>query len=122
MKPARGNWETRRWPLIEQRMSRRDCVAWLRANDYPVPVRSSCAFCPYHSDEEWQWIKTSDPVAWAKAVEVDASLRSETGKRRRRLRGTPYLHRSMRPFEEVEFGSTGQIDLFLNECNGLCAT
>ncbi|MFO1118334.1 MAG: hypothetical protein U1E28_21905 [Beijerinckiaceae bacterium] len=121
VKPARGNWETRRWPLIELRMSRRDCAAWLREHDYPVPVRSSCAFCPFHSDQEWLRIKTSDPQAWRLAVEIDASLRRPGGRSdRRRLRGVPYLHRSMQPLDQIEFGSDAQPDLFLNECEGLC--
>lgn len=71
VKPATRAWQTNRWPLIEQRMSRTDCIAWLRRHDYPVPVRSSCAFCPFHSDDEWRRIKRDDPEAWRRAVEVD---------------------------------------------------
>src|SRR5262245_54679109 len=40
-----------RHPLIELRMSRGDCIGWLRRHDYPVPPKSACVFCPYHRDD-----------------------------------------------------------------------
>src|SRR3974377_972174 len=33
MKPAAWQWQTNRFPLIESRMSRMDCMAWLDRND-----------------------------------------------------------------------------------------
>jgi 3'-phosphoadenosine 5'-phosphosulfate sulfotransferase (PAPS reductase)/FAD synthetase len=37
------------YPLIERRLSRRDCVRWLTAQGYPVPRKSSCIACPLRS-------------------------------------------------------------------------
>jgi len=33
-----------RFPLLEKRMTRADCVAWLEAHGLPVPPKSSCVF------------------------------------------------------------------------------
>lgn len=45
-KPSFEGWQIKRFPLIEQRMSRRDCLAWLRRYDYPDPPKSACIGCP----------------------------------------------------------------------------
>ena len=29
----------------------------MKKHEYPRPPRSACAFCPYHSNEEWRIIK-----------------------------------------------------------------
>ncbi|HND51985.1 MAG TPA: hypothetical protein PLV92_06295, partial [Pirellulaceae bacterium] len=58
--PAKVKFETNRFPLLELRMSRRDCVAWLEARQYPVPPKSSCIGCPFHSDAMWRDIRDND--------------------------------------------------------------
>ena len=49
MKPSFESWQVNRWPLVEQRMSRQDCLTWLRRYGYPEPPKSSCIGCPFHS-------------------------------------------------------------------------
>jgi len=116
VKKATAGWQTNRFPLIEHRMTRQDCIAWLRAQDYPVPTRSACAFCPYHSDAEWRRIRQEDPDAWRSAVELDRTMRERD---RLGLRGAPYLHRSMKPLDEASLDG-GMDDLFGNDCDGMC--
>ena len=62
MKPSREKWITNRWPLVENRMSRRDCLNWMERNGYPTPPRSSCWFCPYHSNTEWKRLQNDEPI------------------------------------------------------------
>ena len=47
MKPSREGWIRHRWPLIEERMSRGDCIEWFKRH-YPGRslVKSACTFCP----------------------------------------------------------------------------
>ncbi|MFS8369416.1 hypothetical protein [Acetobacter indonesiensis] len=116
IKEAKARWQTNRFPLIEKRMTRQDCITWLRENDYPIPTRSACAFCPYHSDAEWKRIRRDDPAAWQNAVDLDRAIR-ERGNLG--LHGTPYLHRSLKPLSEAELDG-GMNDLFDNDCDGLC--
>ncbi len=36
------------------------------------------------------------------------------------LEGVPYLHNSLKPLDEIDFNSNRQVDLFNNECEGMC--
>lgn len=121
MKPAGKRYTQNRWPLIELSMSRWDCKRWLVKNDYPVPPKSSCTFCPYHNDAYWRDLKLNDVEAWLDALEVDEALRSN--ERSDRFQQHLYLHRSGQPLADVDFRSLedlGQGDLFGNECEGVC--
>ena len=119
MKPSFERWRVNRWPLIELGMNRRDCLDWLRRHDYPTPPKSACIGCPYHSDAVWRAMRDEDPDAWADAVDVDRLIRSGM----RGVRGEVFLHRSAVPLSEVDLSTDtdrGQLDLFANECEGMC--
>lgn len=122
MKPARAPWQTNRWPLIEHRISRSDCLAWLDRNNYPRPPKSACTFCPYRSDEQWLMMKRQDPDAFEQAAYVDDFLRSDAAGNRQKLKAVPFIHSSLKPLREVTFdpSRTGQNDLFGDECEGMC--
>ena len=117
MKPAREPWKQHRWPLIEKGMSRWDCLQWMERKGYPLPPKSSCIGCPFHSDDEWRSIK-SDPEAWADAILVDSIIREQPG-----IKGQQFMHRSCKPLPEVDLSTAadhGQVDMFNNECEGIC--
>jgi hypothetical protein len=119
MKPAMEDWQIHRWPLIEQRMSRSDCLAWLDKHGYPQPPKSACIGCPYHSDAEWRRLRVTDPEGWADAVDLDHTIRTGL----RGIYGEMYLHRSAVPLGQVDLSTDvdrGQLDLWPNECEGMC--
>lgn len=121
IKPAIAGWQRNRWPLIEAGMSRTDCIRWLESHGYPVPPRSACVFCPFHSDAEWRRLKDHDPDGWQQAVQMDADLRE--AREALGLRGMPFLHRSLRPLDQVSFRQDSDrrtADLFGDECHGVC--
>lgn len=118
-KPSFEPWQLKRFPLIEARMSRRDCLAWLRRQGYPDPPKSACIGCPFHDNARWRHIRDHDPDAWADAVAVDRTLRTGL----RGIRGEVFLHRSCVPLELADLSTAadrGQLDLFVNECEGMC--
>lgn len=120
MKPSRDKWIKNSWPLIEKRMSRHDCISWLKRHGYPEPPRSSCYFCPYHSNEEWKRLKINDPEAFAEAVKFEVEFQN-TMIQVDGFRGKPYLHRSCVPLSEIDFNKqSAQTDMFGNECEGMC--
>jgi hypothetical protein len=121
MKPSRQAYITNVWPLIDQRFSRHGCLVWMYDKGYPKPPRSACTYCPYHSNAEWQRLKTEEPEAFQSAVEYEAKLQHAIGQVSN-LQGTPFLHRSGRPLANVDFESApdGQQDFFGNECEGMC--
>ena len=109
-----------RWPLIDARMSRWDCMRWLEGHGFEVPPKSACTFCPFHADAEWRRIN-ADPVAWARAVEIDRAIRH--GLVAKSLEGSLYLHASLKPLEDADLSTAeerGQGNLFTNECEGMC--
>jgi len=117
MKPSQEAWKRHRWPLIEKSMSRSDCLAWMERKGYPLPPKSSCIGCPFHNDHEWRAIK-ADTEAWADALEVDAAIRQQPG-----MRGQQLMHRSCVPLDQVDLSTAadhGQVDMFNNECEGMC--
>ena len=117
MKPSRVRYVVNRWPLIERRMSRRDCLTWLSAKGYPQPPRSSCIGCPFHSDAEWRALRAR-PDEWADAVAIDEAIRHQPG-----LRAMQYMHASCVPLADVDLSTPeerGQLNLFVNECEGMC--
>ncbi|MDX0230313.1 hypothetical protein GOC14_07095 [Sinorhizobium meliloti] len=115
MKPSRVQYIVNRFPLLEQRMTRRDCLSWMAKHGYPTPPKSSCIGCPYHSHAHW---KTLTKEEIADAIEVDRKIRRQPG-----MKGEQFMHRSLRPLEEVDLSAPsdrGQTDLFINECEGMC--
>lgn len=120
MKPAQQKWINNVWPLIDLDMSRQKCIEWF-ALHYPGHVleKSACTFCPYHNDALWRDMKMNDPTSFADAVAVDDAIRAG-------IRGVEtelYIHRSLKPLSEVDFRNLedeGQINLFGNECEGMC--
>jgi hypothetical protein len=121
MKPSRDKWTQHRWPLVEREMRRHDCIAWLKQNGFPEPPRSACSYCPFHNNTEWRKLKYNEPEAFAEAVRVEKEL--QRTKKAAADRSVPWLHRSCIPLEEVDLSTeedAGQLDMFGNECEGLC--
>lgn len=123
MKPSDVGWCVNRWPLIEKRMNRNDCLQWLKRHHYPPPPKSSCIGCPFHDNAYWREMKDSRPSEWSDAVLVDRAIRSGGTQFNAKIRGQQFMHRDLRPLDEVDLSTAadhGQLDLFNNECEGMC--
>ena len=120
-KPNKEEWVTKRYPLIEQNLSRAQLYNWFRKNypDRELPS-SSCIGCPYHDDSMWKNLKEKDPKSFQDATFIDQALR-DVPAIRNMVNGTAYLHKSRIPLSEVDFSNiTDYDDLMLEECEGLC--
>ena len=119
MKDPRDKWQINRWPLIEARMSRQQCITWLRSHGWSAP-KSACIGCPYHSDTMWRDMRDNDPVSWADALEIDLAIRDGGSKWRHKQ----FMHRSLKPLDQVDLSTPserGQEEFsFLQECDGMC--
>ncbi len=124
MKDSRDPWAKHRWPLIERRMTRVQCLQWMKSNGYPEPPRSACFYCPFHSDEEWRRLRDKDPTNFAKAIDFDKNIRKKYKTADEDLRMEVYLHNSCKPLSEVDFDSDEdkgqQVWDFKAECEGMC--
>ncbi len=65
-----------RFPLLELKMSRNDCKTWLEGHSLPIPVKSSCTFCPYHRKRDWQELKREGGPDWHAAWSMDERIRN----------------------------------------------
>lgn len=117
MKPSWDKWITNRWPLIERGMTRWHCLEWMAKNKYPMPPKSSCLGCPFHSDKHWAEMKEGDQEEWLETVAMDYHIRNRVS----RMKSAQYMHRSKKPLDQVDFSMiTNQLDMFGNECEGMC--
>lgn len=120
MKPNRTRWITNRYPLIDAGMNRDDCKRLLVEVGLPVPKKSACVFCPYHSDSYWRGLAQDAPDEFERACRADDAVRdlSAVGGK-----NPGYLHRSLRPLRERPFALDSKqttMDWFENECEGHC--
>jgi len=81
-------------------MSRNDIMNWYKENQLPIPEKSSCVFCPFQSDQNWIRLKTTEPIDFQKACEVDKAIRDSSKKG---IKSKIYLHDSLIPLSEVNF-------------------
>ena len=116
MKDSRHFNIKHKFPLIEKYFSRSDCVNYFKNNKFPIPSKSSCVFCPYHSGMFWKQIKKENGSAWKISLKVDKTIRdlSQHG-----INDKIYLHPSLKPLDEVDFNEN-QVEMFDNECEGHC--
>lgn len=114
--PHRNKFIACRWPLIEFRMDRPDCKRWFELRQLRMPPKSSCVFCPYQGDAQWQAMKDNpDDDDWARAVDFDEAIRPYFAG----ATGAAFVHRSCQPLAAVDFGEASP-DLFQFECEGMC--
>lgn len=119
MKESRVKYIVNRWPLVERRMNRQDCLRWMMERQYRTPPKSSCIGCPFHTDHQWRELRDKHPAEWADAVEVDRAIR-----RQGKVNSLQFMHRSCVPLDQVDLSTPqerGQTEFgFLQECEGMC--
>ena len=108
------------YPLVDWRMSRVDCVAWLQSRDLDVPPKSSCTFCPYHNASTWRRMKQAGGTDWQQALEADKAVRDK----RQHLGFSLYVHPARRPLEESvnipEDVGASQLEMDMPCDSGMC--
>lgn len=112
-----------RFILIERMMTRANCLDYLHDKVPHKTPRSACVFCPFHSDAEWQEVRSVESD-WNRAVQVDVGLRTSGAVANRDMEQTMYLHRSCKPLVQIEFRprvnpKEAQLGFGL-ECEGVC--
>lgn len=122
MKPSKYAYITNIYPLVDAKISRQGCLEWMKKNGYPMPPRSACVFCPYHSNAEWVRLKTQEPEEFERAVQFERKMWETAADRN--VRGREFLHASRVPLDQVAFVDASQKKLnsdgFGNECEGMC--
>ncbi len=108
-----GKWQNR-YPLIEQRMNRGDCLSLVARMGWPEPPRSSCWMCPNRGAEEWAFLRDTSPDDFARAVKFEQEIRQQDD--------ALWLTKAGVPLSEFN-ESTAAADLFTGRCDsGYCFT
>lgn len=112
-----------RFPLIENKISRNDCLQWMHDNRFPLPPRSACVYCPYHSNDEWRRLIKNEPDEFIKAVEFEKQIHKVWAEKDEVLESKPFLHPDRIPLSDVDFNKTRAVSDnydFNAECDGMC--
>lgn len=124
-KPSRYAWITTRWPLLFGRPMRREgCKTWLAEHGYSIPEKSACVFCPYRRPVEYARWREEHPELFEEACRVDDLIRPKGTMKG--MRAKQYIYRGLVPLRELppladlEARDDSQLDLFGNECEGMC--
>lgn len=101
MKSSRVAFVKHRFPLVELRLTRQDCIDWLEAQGLPVPIKSACVGCPFRVASEWVTMQQDSPAEWQDAVSFDGEnpLAARAGSSADRL----YLWRGSLPLTQVNW-------------------
>lgn len=80
---ARGDsgcaWTVLAYPLLDLRLTRNACLAIITDAGLPVPDKSACWFCPFHTPAMWREMRAKRPEMFAAAVELEAHLNAKRG-------------------------------------------
>lgn len=91
-------YERTEYPLIDLGLSRGDCMALITEAGLPVPPKSSCYFCPFHTPQTWREMRRDDPEDFERAAELEDLL---IERRVRIGRDPAYLTRFGSPLREA---------------------
>ena len=59
------------YPLQDLGWSRPDCVERIKAEGFPVPIKSACFFCPASQKWELWWLAGSNPAQFMEALAIE---------------------------------------------------
>ena len=96
-------------------MNRGDCVKLVIDTFNAPPPRSSCYFCPNHTQQEWREVMQS--VDREKVIAVDEQIRDSL---KNTLSGvSAFLTSECKPIESCEFDDKNEV-IFSRLCSGGC--
>ena len=97
MRPSDVAYIVNVYPLVDHRITREGCVAWLQKHGLDVPPKSACTFCPYKSIGSWRELKRQGGPDWEEALAVDTAIRSKRAQHGHEL----FVHPARVPLAEA---------------------
>lgn len=86
------------YPLLTLRISRNGCANIILREGLPLPPKSACWFCPYHTLQKWQEMRDREPELFERA----ATLEKLINDRREALGRDPvWLTRKLLPLHQA---------------------
>ena len=123
MRDSRVPFVTNLYPLIDERLTRQDCIDIIAEEGLPIPEKSGCYFCPFNSTERWRSILERYPELFDKAIELEENSKHFP---RQRLTDQVFRDRNQVTLREyrnsLELGSGSEQIPEGIECGGECMT
>lgn len=115
MKPARVDYVTNLYPLIDHKIGRDECVDIIKGAGLPVPIKSGCYLCPFNNTERWAYIHDRHPELYKMAMSLE-----ENGKHFGRQNLAPGAY-TLRELREL-MGRKGRLPVVQvdSPCGGEC--
>lgn len=113
VKPSGNHWQYFRYPLIEKRMTKADCVDWLAANGKPSRLSSFCKKCPLIGNSQMRELRDNDAEGWRNRLKFDDDLRNGDLRIAKTAKHDIYLHPSMQPMRNIDIDDDSAQPSFL---------
>lgn len=68
--------ELRQYPLLDMGLTRNDCAKIIEEAGLPVPRKSACFFCPFHSAQTWSEMRRDEPELFNEAQRLEDFLQA----------------------------------------------
>jgi len=89
------------FPLLDKRMTRKDCITILDKYGYGKTPKSACIACPFRTNEQWREMRDNAPDEFLDAVNFDKKMRQFHADQPRTKNNLFYLHKSFLPLDEA---------------------
>jgi len=122
MDPETVAWKVNAFPLIdevERPLTRQDCMNVIAGAGLPIPAKSACVFCPFHTLARWQEMRQHEPESFWKAAGLEKFL----NERRASLGMDPvWFTRLLKPLDQAthDYGQRGLFESFDGCEEGYC--
>lgn len=73
VKPSKEPYITSIFPLVDNKLTREDCINLIKEAGLKVPVKSGCFFCPFHSIQSWKWLYENHHDLYLRAMRLEES-------------------------------------------------
>ncbi len=86
-------WIRNAYPLLDLGYDRDACLEIIKDVGWPIPVRTSCVFCPLRTNYEWLRLKYENPEDFERACAMEEYIQQH--------RPDVFLNSACRPLREV---------------------
>jgi len=104
-KDSNVNYIKNVFPLLDKKMTRKDCLSVLEKYGFGQTPKSACIACPFRTDEQWRDMKENAPGEFWDAVNFDRQMREFHANQPRTKNNLFFLHKSFVPLDEANIST-----------------
>lgn len=101
-KDSQLGWIINKFPLLDKKMTRKDCIEFLKEHGYENTPKSSCIVCPFKSNKQWREMKKNKPEEFRLAVDFEKKVNEHLAAFPKTKDFKYYLHKDGLPLEKAD--------------------